>query len=56
MPGSLKNSSYVKIPIFPQQRLKMPGIKFCFDRKMHPPVENYPRLILLMNYGERPKK
>ena len=34
--GSLKNSSSVKSPNFPQQKLKMPGIKFCFDRKMRP--------------------
>ena len=55
MLGSLKNSSSVKVHNFPQQKLKMPGIKFCFDRKMHPSMESYPSLLLLMNCGERPK-
>ena len=54
--GSLKNTSPVKIPNFPQQKLKMLGIKFFFDRKMHPSMESYPSLILLMDCGERPKK
>ena len=40
MSGSLKNSSSIKIPNFPQQKLKMPGIKFCFNRKMHPSMES----------------
>ena len=39
IPCSLKNSSFVKIPNFPHQKLKMPGIKFCFDRKVHPRSE-----------------
>ena len=52
IPGSLKNSSYVKIPYFPQQKLKMPGIKFCFDRKMRPSMESQPSLLLLMDFGE----
>ena len=56
MPGSLKNSSSVKIPNFPQQKLKMPVIKFCFDRKMCPSMESHPSLLLLTYYGERPKK
>ena len=56
MPGSLKNSSPVKIPNFPQQKLKIPGIKFCFDRKMHPSMESHPSLVLMINYGERTKK
>ena len=56
MPGSLKNSSFVKIPNFPHQKLKMLGIKFCFDRKIRPSMESYPSLPLLMDYGERPKK
>ena len=42
-------------PNFSQQKLKMPGIKFCFDRKMCPSMESYPRLLLLMIYGERAK-
>ena len=36
MPRSLKNSFSVKGPNFPQQKLKMLGIKFCFNRKMRP--------------------
>ena len=56
MPGSLKNSFSVKIPNFPQQKMKMPAIKFCFDRKMRPSMESYPSILLLMDYGERPKK
>ena len=42
MPGSLKNSSSMKIPNFPQQKLKMLGIEFCFDRKMQPSMESHP--------------
>ena len=56
MSGSLKNYSYVKSPNFPQQKLKMPGIKFCFDKKMHPSMESHPSILLLMDFGERPKK
>ena len=56
MLGSLKNSSYVKIPNFPQQKLKMLAIKFCFDRKMRPSMEVQPSLLLLMDCGERPKR
>ena len=56
MLGSLKNSSSVKIPNFLQQKLKMPGTKFCFDRKMHPSMESHPSLLLPMDCGERPKK
>ena len=56
MLGSLKNSSSVKSPNFLQQKLKIPGIKFCFDRKMHPLMESYPSLRLFMDCGERPKK
>ena len=41
---------------FLQQKLKIPRIKFYFDGKMHPSVESYPHLLLLMDYGERPKK
>ena len=56
MPVSLKNSSSVKIPNFLQQKLKMPEIKFCFDKKMHPSMEVHPSLLLLVDCGERPKK
>ena len=55
MLGSLKNSTSVKIPNFPQQKLKMPGIKFYFDRKMRPSMEIQPSVLLLMDYGEIPK-
>ena len=40
IPGSLKNSSSVRSPNFPHQKLKMLGIKFCFDRKMRPSMES----------------
>ena len=40
MPSPLKNSSSVESPNFPQQKLKMPKIKFCFNRKMHPSMES----------------
>ena len=56
MLGSPKNSSSMKSPNFPQQKLKMPKIKICFDRKMIPSMESYPRLIFLMISRERPKK
>ena len=56
MLGSLKISSYVKISNFLQQKLKMPEIKFCFDKKMRPSMESQPNLLLLMDCGERPKK
>ena len=36
MPGSLKNSSSIKIPNFLQQKLKMLGIRLFFNRKMFP--------------------
>ena len=38
--GSLKNSSSVKIPNFLHQKMKMPEIKFCFDRKMRLSMES----------------
>ena len=38
--SSLKNSSSKKIPNIPQQKLKMPEIKLCFDRKMRPSMES----------------
>ena len=44
MPGSLKNYPSVKSPSFPQKKLKMPGIEFCFDRKMRPSMESYPSI------------
>ena len=53
---SLKNSSSAKSPNFPHRKLKMLGIEFRFDRKMHPSMESQPSIILLMDYGERPKK
>ena len=53
MPGSLKNSSSVKSPYFPHKKLKMPGIKFCFDRKMRPSMESQPSILLLMDVGPR---
>ena len=56
MPGSLKNSSSVRSPNFLHQKLKMLGIKIRFDGKMHPSMESYPSLLLLMDYGERHKK
>ena len=37
------------------QKLNLPGIKFCFDRKMRPSMESYHSLLLLMDYGERDK-
>ena len=40
MLGSLKNLSSVKGPNFPQQKLKMLGIKFCFNKKMCPSMES----------------
>ena len=54
-PMSLKNSSSIKIPNFQHQKLKMPKIKLCFDRNMCPSIESQPSLVLLMDYGERPK-
>ena len=56
MMGSLKNSSSLRGPNFPHQKLKMLGIEFYFDRKMRPSMEVQPSLLLLMDCGERPKK
>ena len=56
MLGSLKNSSSVRSPNFLHQKLKMLGIEFRFDRKMHPSMESQPSLLLLINCGERTKK
>ena len=56
MPGSLKNSSFVKSPNFLHQKLKMLEIEFCFDRQMRPSMESQPSILLLMDCGERPKK
>ena len=56
MLGSLKNSCSVKSPNFLQEKLKMPGIKFWFDKKMCPSMESQPSLLLLINCGERTKK
>ena len=55
MLGSLKNSSSVKSPNFLYQKLKMPGIKFCFNRKMCPSMESQPRILLLMDVERDPK-
>ena len=53
MLGSLKNSSSVRIPNFLHRKLKMPGIEFCFDKKMRPSMESHPSLLFLMDFGER---
>ena len=55
MSGSLKNSSSIKSPNFPHQKLKMPGIEFRFNRKMRPSIESQPSIILLMDCGGDPK-
>ena len=55
MLGSLKILSSVESPNFPHRKLKMLGIEFRFDRKMHPSMEIYPSLLLLKDCGERPK-
>ena len=52
MSGSLKNSSFVKSSNFPQQKLKMPGIKIWFNKKMHPSMDSQPSLLLLMDCVE----
>ena len=56
MLGLLKNSSSVRSPNFSHQKLKMPGIESCFDEKMRPLTESQPSILLMMDYGERPKK
>ena len=56
MPGSLKNSSFVRISNFPHQKLKMLGIEFRLDRNMRPSMESHPSILLLMACEERPKK
>ena len=56
MLGSLKNSSYVRIPNFLHQKLKMSGIELRFDRNMRPSMESQRSILLLMDCGERPKK
>ena len=56
MLGSLKNSSSVRKPNFPHQKLKMLIIEFCIDRKMHPSMESHPSIFLLKIYGGRSKK
>ena len=55
MLGSLKNYSSVRCPNFPHKKLKMFGIEFRFDRKMHPSMESQPSLLLLIDFGERTK-
>ena len=54
MSGSLKNSSSVESPNFLHRKLKMLEIEFHFDKKMRPSMESRPRIILLMDCGERP--
>ena len=56
MLGSLKNYSSARSPNFPQEKLKMLGIEFRFDKKMHPSMEIQPSILLLIDCGERPKK
>ena len=56
MLGSLKNSSFVESPNFLHRKLKLLRIEFRFDRKMHPSMESQPSILLLMDFGERPKK
>ena len=53
---SLKNSSSVESPNFSHRKLKMVRIEFRFDRKMRPSMESQSSILLLMDYGERPKK
>ena len=55
MLGSLKNSSSVEIPNFPHQKLKMLRIEFYFDRKMRSSMKSQPRILFLMDCGERHK-
>ena len=55
MLGSLKNYSSARIPNFPHRKLKMLGIEFCFDRKMHPSMESQPSLLFLIDCEERTK-
>ena len=56
MLGSLKNSSSVRSPNFPHQKLKMSRIEFRFDKKMCPSMESQPSVLFLMDYGEKPQK
>ena len=56
MLGSLKNYSPVESPNFSHRKLKMIVIEFRFDRKMCPPMESQPSILLVMDFGERPKK
>ena len=56
MLGSLKNSSCVESRNFLHRKLKMLEIEFRFDRKMRPSMESQPSILLLMDYGKRPKK
>ena len=55
MPGSLKNSSFARSPNFPHGKLKMLGIEFYFDGKMHPSMESQPSILFFMDCGDRPK-
>ena len=55
MLGSLKNSSSARSPNFPHRKLKMLGIEFRFDKKMHPSMESLPSILLLMDVERDPK-
>ena len=56
MMGSIKNSSSIESPNFLHRKMKMLGIEFRFDRKMHPSMESQPSILFLMDCGERPRK
>ena len=51
MLGSLKNSSSVRSPNFPYEKLKMLGIEFRFDRKIRPSMESQPSFLLLVPHS-----
>ena len=56
MMGSPKNSSSVRRPNFPHQKLKMLDIKFHFNRKMRPSMESQPRIFLLVDLWRETQK
>ena len=47
MLGLLKNSSSIRRPNFLHQKLKMLGIEFRFNKKMHPIMESDPSIVFL---------
>ena len=55
MLGSLKNSSFVRSPNFLHQKMKILGIEFFFDKKMHPSMEIQPSILLLWIVERDPK-